>query len=256
MPRSIVVALLLSAAAVAGAETPAPTPTPEPLQAPAAPAGEDVGDDPNDSRLLFAPTGRPLKKGDGYFSDYEVLFPGLAVGITDHVSIAGGVSMIPGLGIEEQVFYVSPRVGWELNDKAAVSAGFLYAGVAAEDDIEDLAIGFVVGTFGSRKRSLSVGVGMGGNGVGDFDAHPIVMIGGQATLTRHVAFVSENWLAVGEGFDLAEQPMGVGLRFFGDRLSADVGIVFTPSTVGSGGFLPWASFSYHFGPSATAREKR
>jgi hypothetical protein len=257
MLRSIVAALLLSAAAVAAAETPAPTPTPEPVPTPAAPTGDHaLGDDPNYSRLLFAPTGRPLKKGDGYFSDYEVLVPGLAVGITDHISIAGGISMIPGLGLDEQVLYVSPRVGWELGDKAAVSAGFLYAAVPADDDIGDLGIGFVVGTFGSRQRSLSVGLGVGGNTDDDFDAQPILMIGGQATVSRHVAVISENWLALDRDFDIADQPLGIGLRFFGDRLSADVGLVFTPSTVGDGGFLPWASFSYHFGPSAAGREKR
>ena len=32
--------------------------------------------DPNYSRLMFAPTGRPLRKGEGYFSDYYVFFPG------------------------------------------------------------------------------------------------------------------------------------------------------------------------------------
>jgi hypothetical protein len=89
MPTSIVAALVLSAAAMAAAEPPAAeTPTPEPAAIPVASAGDGAGDDPNYSRLLFAPTGRPLKKGDGYFSDYEVLFPGLAVGLTDHVSQA------------------------------------------------------------------------------------------------------------------------------------------------------------------------
>jgi hypothetical protein len=164
--------------------------------------------------------------------------------------------MIPGLGLDEQVFYISPRVGWELSDEAAISAGVLYAAVAADDDLEDLGIGFVVGTFGGRRRSLSVGLGLGGTGAAGFDAHPILMIGGQATLSRHVALVTENWLALGDDFDLADQPIGVGLRFFGDRLSADVGIVVIPSVVARGGFLPWASFSYHFGPSVAARERR
>jgi len=37
--------------------------------------GEYYGTDPNYTRLFFAPTGRALKKGAGYFSDYELVFP-------------------------------------------------------------------------------------------------------------------------------------------------------------------------------------
>src|SRR6185436_15742676 len=59
--------------------------------------------DPNDSRLMFAPTGRPLGKGNGYFSDHYVLFPGFAYGLTKNVSVAGGVSVIPALGLSQQV---------------------------------------------------------------------------------------------------------------------------------------------------------
>ena len=34
------------------------------------------GTDPNHTRLFFAPTARALKKGAGYFADYELVFPG------------------------------------------------------------------------------------------------------------------------------------------------------------------------------------
>ena len=41
--------------------------------------GEYYGTDPNYTRLFFAPTGRALKKGSGYFADYELVFPGVVV---------------------------------------------------------------------------------------------------------------------------------------------------------------------------------
>jgi hypothetical protein len=216
-----------------------------------------VGVDPNYSRLLFAPTGRPLKKGDGYFSDYELVFPGVAVGVTDNFSIAGGVSIIPGLRLDRQVFYVSPRLGWDIGEKAAVSVGAIYAAVPEDDDVDDLAIGFAVATFGDRRKSLSVGFGLADAYLSDgFHPSPIVMIGGSVTVSRHIALVSENWLVLNEQFDLADQPFGLGVRFFGDRLSADVGLVLIPEYVASGSFVPWASISYHFGPSQTARQHR
>src|SRR5688572_21282328 len=118
--------------------------------------------DPNYSRLLFAPTGRPLKKGDGYFSDYELLFPGVAYGLTDNVTLAGGVSVIPGLGLDEQLFYISPKVGFKLGERASVAVGALVAAAGGgEGDGESAYIGFAVGTFGGPRRSLTVGLGLG-----------------------------------------------------------------------------------------------
>src|SRR5262245_9767297 len=114
MLKPLAMAALALCAPLAAADTP-PSPAPA--------AADEVGVDPNYSRLLFAPTGRPLKKGDGYFSDYELVFPGVAVGVTDNFSIAGGVSIIPGLRLDRQVLYVSPRLGWNIGEKAAVSVG-------------------------------------------------------------------------------------------------------------------------------------
>ena len=47
--------------------------------------------DPSYSRLMLAPTGRLLAEGDGYLSDHYVLFPAVAYGITDNVSLLGGI---------------------------------------------------------------------------------------------------------------------------------------------------------------------
>jgi uncharacterized membrane protein len=71
---------------------------------------------------MFAPTGRPLGKGNGYFSDHYVLFPGFAYGLTKNLSVAGGVSVIPAIGISDQVFYVSASSAWKLGEKGEQQA--------------------------------------------------------------------------------------------------------------------------------------
>jgi hypothetical protein len=210
--------------------------------------GRSISADPNYSRLLFAPTGRPLKRGDGYFSDYELVFPGVAFGLTDNISLAGGVSVIPGVGLGEQLFYISPKVGFNLGDHASVAVGALLAGAGGgENDSESAYIGFAVGTFGSPKRSLTIGLGLGDTTGEVSDAVPIVMAGGTATLSRHVALVTESWLFLGDDFRLSEQPFGVGVRLFGDRLSADVGMILVGELLDEGFPLPWLSVTYHFG---------
>src|SRR5688572_4423007 len=60
---------------------------------------------PNATRLIFAPTGRMLAPGEGYFSDYWVFFPGLSVGVSKNLSLGGGMSILPGVGFDEQIYY-------------------------------------------------------------------------------------------------------------------------------------------------------
>jgi hypothetical protein len=54
---------------------------------------------------------------------------------------------------------------------------------------------------------------------------------------------------VGDDFRLSEQPFGVGVRLFGDRLSADVGMILVGELLDEGFPLPWLSVTYHFGKS-------
>jgi hypothetical protein len=208
-----------------------------------------IGADPTYSRLLFAPTGRALKKGDGYFADYELLVPGVAYGVTDNITLAGGLSVLPGLGLSEQVFYISPKAGFDLGDRASVEVGALVAtgGGGDFDDRETARIGFAVGTFGSPRHSFTVGAGIGDTSSEFSDAVPILMAGVTTTLSRHVALVGETWMFLGDDFRLSEQPFGVGIRLFSDRMSADLGVILIGELIDEGFPIPWLSVTYHFG---------
>lgn len=216
-------------------------------------SGAVVGEpsDPNYTRLLFGPTARPLRRGEGYLADHELLFPGIAYGLTNNISLAGGLSVIPGLGLSEQVFYLSPKVGFNLGESASVAVGALVAGGNGGGvGSESVRIGFAVGTFGSPRNSFTAGVGIGGTSSSFSDAMPIVMLGGTRTLSRHVALVGETWMFLDQDFQLDQQPVGVGVRLFNDRLSADLGVILTGALIDEGFPMPWVSVSYHFGPRA------
>jgi hypothetical protein len=216
--------------------------------------GRSVSVDPNYSRLMFAPTARPLARGDGYFSSYELLFPGVAYGVTDNLSLAGGVSVIPGIGLGEQLFYISPKVGFELSERASVAVGGLFTGFGGDDGGEGDAayIGFAVGTFGGPKSSVTLGFGLGDTTDEFSDAVPIVMAGGTLPLSRRTALVGETWMFLNDDFRLSEQPVGLAVRFFGDRLSADVGVILVGELLDEGFPIPWLSVTYHFGKSRDA----
>jgi hypothetical protein len=231
------------------------------------PKAASLFSDPNESRLMLAPTGRPLGKGNGYFSDHYVLFPGFAYGLTKNLSVSGGVSVIPALGISEQVFYLSASSAWKLGNKASFALGGLYAG-GPDEDIRGGAALFGVSTFGHSDRSLSLGLGFLAAREeeyeflpnGEFRTHgewrfrdaPVLMIGGSLRVARNLSLVSESWLFLGKDFDLSEQPFGLSLRFFSGRISADVGFVLVADVLDEGFPVPWLSFSYHFGPARRA----
>ena len=67
--------------------------------------------DPNRTRLFFAPTGRMLAKGEGYFSDSDLLFVNSAGGLTRNFTMGGGMTLIPSTNPLNNVFFLTPKVG-------------------------------------------------------------------------------------------------------------------------------------------------
>ena len=174
---------------------------------------------PNSSRLFFAPTGRMLKQGEGYFADYFIFFPTLTFGITDNITLGGGFSIVPGLGLDEQILLFTPKVGIKTSKKIDLALGALV--VKLPIDAPSLGILYGVGTYGSLDNSITVGLGYGyfDNKLTD---KPIIVLGGETRTSRSISLVTENWLVPGK-----ETPiLSFGLRFFGEKLSTDFALVF------------------------------
>ncbi|MBU0712833.1 hypothetical protein KKC74_05810 [bacterium] len=208
--------------------------------------------DPNYTRLLFAPTGRPLRKGEGYFTDYYVFFPGVAYGLTDHISIMAGISVLPGVGLGEQMLFVAPRYGTEISEMFALSGGFLYMNFGGEFST---GLAFATGTYGTQEKCFTAGIGLGytynendaGNKEFEFAKHPIFVWGGNIRLSNSISFVSENWIITGENFDMGFQPFSIALRFFGEHIAVDAGAIIMLEILEEGFPIPWLSFVYNFG---------
>jgi hypothetical protein len=197
--------------------------------------GEFVRYDPNRTRLLFGPTARTLKQGKGYFSTYEIFFPSLAFGVTDFITLSGGFSLVP--GVSEQVIYLGTKARFIESEVVTLGGGFIYAHV--EDS--DFATAYGVVSIGSQRAALTVGLGWGFIDW-EFSGTPALMIGGEVQLSNSIKLVTENWLPPNTDFAI----ISLGIRFFGDNLAADIGLV-TYTDVGDGfPFLPWLGFVYNF----------
>lgn len=199
---------------------------------------------PNATRLYFAPTARMLKKGEGYFSDYYLFFPGFAYGITDNISIGGGMSLFPAVGIDKQIFYFTPKVGLKATENLNFAAGALLIRIPDffdDDDSQISGILYGVGTYGVPDKSITAGLGYGFSG-GDFAKKPMIMVGGEARLSRRISFVTENWVFPG-----VDNPIiSYGVRFFGEKLSVDLAFI---NTLGEGAIfpgIPYIDFVFNF----------
>jgi hypothetical protein len=202
--------------------------------------GERWSEDPNATRLFFGPTGRAMGAGTGYFAVYELIMPFLSFGVSDRISISGGTPVIPGaIG---ELLYFAPKVTVVSRPGVDFAAGALAFFVPDED--ESLGLLYGVGTFGSRDNAFTLGVGVPFFTGGDepLSDRVVLMLGAEARASQRTKFIAESYFVPGESGGL----VAAGLRFFGERLSADAGLGFIVGE-DAGCCLPVVNFVYSFG---------
>ncbi len=200
--------------------------------------GELWPENPSRTRLFFAPTGRMLRQGELYFSDVYIVFPSLQGGITDRFSIGGGVSVVPGVALDQQLLYATPKVGLYASANVNVAAGVLVATAKDLTDESPLGMAYGVSTFGPEDASVSVGAGFG------FSRHSrsnaLLMVGGERRVARSLSLVTENYLYAGRTNDSV---LSGGLRAMSEHIAVDLAVAGSP---GSGGVVPYLSFVYRW----------
>lgn len=195
--------------------------------------GEFLPDDRNQTRLFFAPTGRSLPKGDVSFGAYEFVMPFVQVGVTDRFSFGGGTPLLFGFDESERPFWITPKYQFLNRGNVQAAAGLfhLFAGG------ENAGIAYGVVTVGGSSASLSAGAGMGY--MDDGGRAAVVMVGGDRRVRRNLKVMTENYVWDGGGI------VSAGVRFIGERLSADIGLAVP---LGVSGFVaaPVVNFVYVF----------
>jgi hypothetical protein len=193
-------------------------------------------EDPTNTRLLFGPTGKALQRGVVYLGVYEFMMPFVQVGITDRISIGGGTPLVVGFNESERPFWVTPKVQLLSRRGTHVAAGVFHA-FNPEGDGFGIAYGVVTKDVGGG--AVTGGAGMGYTS--DGDRGPVVMAGAEAPMRRNMKFISENygWRSGGV--------ISAAIRFFGENLSADVGIgLFFEEDEGFLFGVPVVNFVYRF----------
>ena len=199
-------------------------------------AGEFQAPDPNATRLFFAPTGRSLRRGQTYLGVFEIFMPFVQVGVTDRVSIGGGTPLLFRLDDGwDRPFWVTPKV--QVVDTAGTQVSLGVFHVFAGNG-EGGGIGYGVVTRGDDARALTVGAGLAYDTEGD--RSPVLMVGGEVRVRRSLKIITENYVWTGGSGILSG-----GVRFFGEKLSADLGLAF-PIGTDEGFLFPVVNFVYVF----------
>ena len=177
-------------------------------------------ENPHASRLIFAPTAIPLRKGEAYFSDFWVFLVSAGVGVTDRITIGAGMSLVPGLSLDKNLLFLLPKVAVINQPRLKVAVGGLLARVGGFDSgSESLGILYGVATTGSRESNLTLGAGWGYVG-GTLSNKPVLTLGGQHRVAKRLSLISENWF-----FPFDNSSSGIisyGFRILGEKISVDL----------------------------------
>lgn len=176
--------------------------------------GEFRPPDPNATRLFFAPTGRSLPRGRTYLGVYEFVMPFVQVGVTDRFSIGGGTPLVFGLDDGDRPFWITPKLQVVKASTTDVSIGVFHI---FNPRGESGGVAYAVSTSGNAGGSFTIG---GGIAYGQMTTRSgVIMLGAERQVRRNLKVMTENYVWKG-GHGVAS----AGVRFFGERLSADLAL--------------------------------
>jgi hypothetical protein len=196
--------------------------------------GEFMPPDPNATRLFFAPTGRSLAKGETYLGVYEFLMPFVQVGVTNRFSMGAGTPLLFGFDEGDRPFWITPKLQIARTSSTAVAIGVFHV---FDGQGGGGGVAYAVSTSGNARDSFTVGGGVAYN---DHKAlSGVVMVGGERQVRRHLKVITENYGWRGTGL------VSGGMRFFGERLSADLALA-APLGADDLYLFPVVNFVYRF----------
>ena len=214
-------------------------------------AGRFTRLDPNRTRLFLAPTGRSLGRGTGRFSAYAII-PSVAYGVTDRIDVSAGV-MIPLVADDEFATAISMNAKAQLvriGEGGGIALG-VNAVIPIGGEVNSTGVFgtfYAVATLGSETSAATLGAfGFYGTDLEDFAVGEgaAFLLGFEQQISSSVKIITENYILVSEE---TGGLISAGVRFFGDRLAADIAVVAV--VTGDEFFLspiPYVGFAYNFG---------
>lgn len=200
-------------------------------------------DNAHATRYFFAPNGIGLEKGEGYYQNTWVLFNNVNYGISDHISIGGGVIPLFLFGTSETPIWLQPKVTFPIQERLFYVGGGAMIGGVVGVDTEPIGLFYGSATIGNRDKNVSVSLGYGYAGSEIADT-PVINISGMTRIARKFYLLSENYIVPGANDGVL---MSFGARWVSETIAIDFGL-FRPLK-GAGGIVgvPWLGVAIPFG---------
>ena len=178
-----------------------------------------VVSDPNTTRAFLMPTAQTLPAGKGYIGVFELFLFTIAWSPADHLMLNGGLLLLP-IPLEDQVYNFGLKFGFgQLSKDVEIGIGVQFLKIPEE---EPVGIGYGVIRFGNVNNKLNIGAGFGFDLGQGSATDPVFLISGDTRLGQSVKLLAETWIL--PGADIL--PFMIGVRFFGSRLSGDIGLLY------------------------------
>lgn len=179
----------------------------------------------NNQKHFISTSGFNLRKNDFYLEDTYVFLVSMRYGITDNISIGAGASFLPGLTLQDQIYFINPKITFDLGKKLNFGASFNWMNFPEVGNIGFLNLAL---TYGSPQYNITAGTSYGVIG-SEISSQPMINF---ATFLRPA-----NWLAIIGDFiwvptRVAVQSaddytpfITVGFRFINKESSFDLGFL-------------------------------
>lgn len=209
---------------------------------------------PSPGRYLVTPSAAPIGAGRGYFSQKEIAFTEVGVGLTESVSVEVA-SCVPTWFSRSTGGVLTLRAGTAVRDDLYVGGSVnAYLGWAWDEGVGG-AMPTLDVTWGGSRGHLTARLGQAWFSTGNPDRvlPTSLVLAGERRVGDHTAFVTEWWLLA----DLAGEPAfgddqrtlavpGGAVRILGRHVTLDLG--FVPLVLDNTLMpVPWIDFTAYWG---------
>ena len=196
----------------------------------------------NASRYFWGPSAIPMKKGDGYYQNADLIINSANYGITKNFSLQGG-TILP------FAVFLMPKAGFKVHEKIHLGGGLILASTLLKYRKTNYKVGAMYGlaTFGSNNNNLTFGMGYGflnANNETNFIPKPILTFDGTMRISRRIALVTENvvvpikysyYMAAGKVTEYNyKTSYSFGGRLMKEKITVDFGLLSIPNDLISG----------------------
>jgi len=168
----------------------------------------------NSTHHFVFPSGYNLKRGQSYFENIYIFYNSYTYGITDNISITGGLEIANLLfSARAPLIFLSGKFSVPFaNDKAAIAVNATLLTIPS-NNLETFAVLTGSFTFGTRNNNVTAGLGVGVRAnVGINDEIVPFSISTMQRISKKISIVSENWFFVEDDFSNTFGLISLGVR--------------------------------------------